>query len=387
LGEEGVMKKRQSFDKAFKAKVVLEALKEAMTIKEIANKYSVHPNQITLWKKQAIENLPDIFERPNKKSEQEKKAEEKYEDALKTVGMMKIENEYLKKVQAPVRERARLIEKENPRIRIGKQCEVLGISRSMAYYEPQNEVLKRDLVLLEKIREILAEIPFYGYRKVMLEVRRRYFRVTEKQVRRVMARSGLQAIFPGRNLSKARQEHKKYPYLLSGKAIRYPNQVWATDLSYIKLPSGHVYLMAIMDLFSRKVLNWTISNTLDAHVFANCLSTTIEEYGAPAIFNTDQGCQFTSDCWISVLKNHGVQVSMDGRNRALDNVFVERLWRSLKYEDIYIRHYESVIELRKGFTRYFRFYNSYRSHQHLDYQVPDEMYESFQIVDQERTAA
>lgn len=159
--------------------------------------------------------------------------------------------------------------------------------------------------------------------------------VSEKQVRRIMNQAGLQAIFPGRNLSKARHEHKKYPYLLAGKKIRYPNQVWATDLTYIKLPSGHMYLMAIIDLYSRRVLNWILTNTLDAQVFANCLSETIEQYGSTSIFNTDQGCQFTSDCWTSVLSEYGINISMEWKNRALDNIYIERLWRSLKYEDIY----------------------------------------------------
>ena len=263
---------------------------------------------------------------------------------------------------------------------IAWQCQALGISRSVAYYARERMVQNRDLVVLEKIRDVLEQLPFYGYRKVSREIQKKHFPVTEKQVRRIMARAGLQAIFPGRNLSKARQEHKKYPYLLGGKIIRFPNQVWATDLTYIKLPSGHVYLMAIIDLYSRKVLNWIITNTLDAPIFANCLRETIKKYGAPAIFNTDQGCQFTSDCWTSVLLDYGITISMDGKNRALDNIFVERLWRSLKYEDIYIKQYESVRELRDGVSRYFRFYNTERFHQSLDYRTPDEMYVSFQTV-------
>ena len=198
-----------------------------------------------------------------------------------------------------------------------------------------------------------------------------------------MTKAGLRAIFPGRNLSKARQEHKKYPYLLSGKIIRHPNQVWATDLTYIKLPTGHMYLMAIIDLYSRKVLNWILTNTLDAPTFANCLRDTIEMWGAPAIFNTDQGCQFTSECWTSVLHEYGVKISMDGKNRALDNIYIERLWRSLKYEDIYLRHYETVRELREGIDRYFTFYNTRRFHQILEYLTPDEVYQSFQAVSQE----
>ena len=270
---------------------------------------------------------------------------------------------------------------------IAWQCQALGISRSVAYYEKEHTVQEQDLVVLEHIRSVLERIPFYGYRKVAREICAKHMPVTEKQVRRIMARSGLQAIFPGRNLSKARQEHKKYPYLLAGKKIRYPNQVWATDLTYIKLPSGHVYLMAIIDLYSRRVLNWIITNTLDAPFFANCLRETIEQYGCPSIFNTDQGCQFTSDCWTSVLHEYGITISMDGKNRALDNIYVERLWRSLKYEDIYIKQYESVRELRDGVARYFRFYNTERFHQSLDYRTPDEMYQSFQVVDLVNQAA
>lgn len=261
------------------------------------------------------------------------------------------------------------------------QCQALGISRSVAYYKREHTLQEQDLPVLEHIRTVLERLPFYGYRKVSREIYAKHKPVTEKQVRRIMARAGLQAIFPGRNLSKARQEHKKYPYLLGGKIIRYPNQVWATDLTYIKLSSGHVYLMAIIDLYSRRVLNWIITNTLDAAIFANCLRETIEQYGSPAIFNTDQGCQFTSDCWTSVLTEHGIAISMDGKNRALDNIYVERLWRSLKYEDVYLRHYESVRELSDGVARYFRFYNTERFHQGIGYLTPDEMYQSFQIVD------
>ena len=166
---------------------------------------------------------------------------------------------------------------------IAWQCQALGISRSVAYYEREHTLQEKDLVVLEHIRTVLERLPFYGYRKVAHEICAKHMPVTEKQVRRIMARAGLQAIFPGRNLSKARQEHKKYPYLLAGKQIRYPNQVWATDLTYIKLPSGHVYLMAIIDLYSRRVLNWIITNTLDAPIFANCLRETIERYGSPSI--------------------------------------------------------------------------------------------------------
>jgi putative transposase len=256
------------------------------------------------------------------------------------------------------------------------QYRFLGISRSTAYYTPLTKRDEADFKLLKKIRDVLQNIPFFGYRKVAQALQEANNEVTKKQVRRVMYRFGLCAIYPGKNLSKARQMNKKYPYLLAGKQIRFPNQVWSTDLTYIKLPHGSMYLMAIIDICSRKVLSWRLFNTLDANCYASLIRETIETYGIPAIFNTDQGCQFTSDVFVNVLLEYGVQISMDGRNRALDNIYIERLWRSLKYEDIYIKRYETVKELKAGIDAYFTFYNTKRFHQSLDYCTPDEMYYS-----------
>ena len=224
----------------------------------------------------------------------------------------------------------------------------------------------------------MNELPFYGSRRIAKELQLTDKKVTRKKAERVMRRFGLQAIYPGMNLSKARMENKKYPYLLAGKRILYPNQVWATDLTYIRLPGSHVYLMAILDLYSRKVLSWRIFNTLDASSYASLLREMIEDYGCPAIFNTDRGCQFTSEVFTGVLREYDIQISMDGKNRALDNIYVERLWRSLKYEDIYLNRYETVTELKNGIDRYFQFYNTRRFHQSLDYKTPAEMYPSFQ---------
>ena len=275
-----------------------------------------------------------------------------------------------------------MIERTHHKLPITQQCALLGISRSSAYYSHRDALHERDRKIVSTIREVMNRYPFFGYRKVFLELNRRQKRaVTSKQVRRIMARAGLKAIYPGYNLSKARQEHKKYPYLLTGKSIRYPNQVWSTDLTYIKVSSGHMYLMAIIDLYSRKVLNWVLSNTLEALIFAQCLRDTLKQYGSPAIFNTDQGCQFTSECWTQVLKEHYIRISMDGKNRALDNIYIERLWRSVKYEDLYLKQYESVKALKEGINRYFQFYNEERFHQGIDYQTPDERYESFKVVD------
>lgn len=238
-----------------------------------------------------------------------------------------------------------------------------------------------------KIKEVQIKYPFYGYRRIWREINKDGGDTTETTVRRVMRRFGIRAIFPGKNLSKACKYHKNYPYLLKNKVIRYPNQVWSTDITYIKLPTGNVYLMAIIDWFSRKVLSWRVFNTMDALQYANLLRETIEEYGCPAIFNTDQGSQFTSDAFIKVLVDYDIQISMDGRDRALDNIRIERLWRSLKYEDIYLKRYETMKDLKAGIDAYFNFYNTARFHQSLDYNVPDEMYKCFQYNELERKQA
>lgn len=261
---------------------------------------------------------------------------------------------------------------------ISRQCSLLGISRSRHYYQPRLGQEKKDLRLLARIREVLSVHPYYGYRRVWREMDRMGRSATEAAVRRVMRRFGASAIFPGRNLSKASKYHRKYPYLLGGKEIRYPNQVWSTDITYIRMPAGNVYLMAIIDWYSRKALSWRVFNTMDALQCAGLLRETIGEYGCPAIFNTDQGSQFTSEVFQNVLSDNHIQVSMDGKGRALDNIRMERLWRSLKYEDIYLKRYETMGELKSGVSAYFNFYNKARFHQSLDYSVPDEMYESFQ---------
>ena len=191
-----------------------------------------------------------------------------------------------------------------------------------------------------------------------------------------MKKSGLRAIYAGKRTSMPAKGHARYPYLLRGKAIWLPNQVWATDITYIKLKGRYVYLAAIIDLYSRKVLSWRISNMMDAEFCVAALEEAIAMWGVPAIFNTDQGSQFTSEAFVGVLESYCIRISMDGRNRALDNIFVERFWRSLKYEDIYLKDYQTMEELKQGLKRYFGFYNSERFHQSLGYKTPDMVYGS-----------
>lgn len=257
---------------------------------------------------------------------------------------------------------------------IKKQCELLGISRSSYYYEPVAAADSKEIKILKAIMEELRVHPFYGYRKITEALNE--IEVTRKQVRHIMSKAGLRAIYPKKRLSIACKQHEKYPYLLRGVNIWLPNQVWATDITYIKLSGGNVYLVAIMDLYSRKVLSWSLSNTLDAEFCTTALNDAIESFGIPAIFNTDQGSQFTSDAFTGVLKRHGIRISMDGKGRALDNIYVERLWRSLKYEDIYLNDYRSMEDLKAGLKKYFNFYNTERFHQSLEYSTPNEIYYS-----------
>lgn len=252
------------------------------------------------------------------------------------------------------------------------QCKLLDISRSAYYYKPLPGQDEKDIEILQEILSVLEDQPFYGYRKVAIALK--HLGVTRKKIRRIMKKAGLRAIYPGKRLSIPNKYHKKYPYLLKGMDIWLPNQVWATDITYIRLRGGYVYLVAIIDLYSRKILSWHLSNTLDAEFCISAFEEAVHLYGIPAVFNSDQGSQFTSEAFVSRLEALDIRISMDGKGRALDNVYIERFWRTLKYEDIYIKDYSSMAELKEGIKKYVMFYNSERFHQSLDYETPDEIY-------------
>ena len=216
--------------------------------------------------------------------------------------------------------------------------------------------------------------PFYGSRKMVVHLRIRGLVVNRKRVQRLMRILGLAGMAPGPNTSLPHPQHKIYPYLLRGVNVTRPNQVWSTDITYIRLTRGFVYLAAVIDWYSRKVLAWRLSNTLDSGFCVDCLEQSLRTYGTPEIFNTDQGCQFTSDAFTGVLNFHGIAISMDGRGRALDNIFVERLWRSVKHEDVYLKGYVNMPSLQLGLTEYFDFYNTERPHQSLGDLTPIQVY-------------
>jgi putative transposase len=232
------------------------------------------------------------------------------------------------------------------------------------------------LKLLELIDTEYTRHPFYGSRKIRRYLNDLGYKINRKRVQRLMRLLGLAGMAPGPNTSRPHPQHKVYPYLLRGVNVIRPNQVWSTDITYIRLAHGFVYLVAVIDWYSRKVLSWRLSNTLDSEFCVDCLEQALQVYGTPEIFNTDQGCQFTSDAFTGALKARGIAISMDGRGRALDNIFVERLWRNVKHEDVYLKGYATMPELLMGLTEYFVFYNTERPHQSLNYSTPDNIYQA-----------
>ena len=256
---------------------------------------------------------------------------------------------------------------------ISRQAEELEISRSTVYYQPR-PVSDADLFLMRRIDELHMNYPFAGSRMLRDMLSLQGLEVGRRHVRSLMRRMGIETLYRKPNTSKPAEGHKIYPYLLRGLAITRPNQVWSTDITYIPMARGFVYLAAVVDWFSRRVLSWRLSITMDVSFCIEALEEAIEKHGRPEIFNTDQGAQFTSEAFTGLLKEEGIQISMDGKGRWADNVFVERLWRSLKYEHVYLHAYESVGEARRKIGSYFEFYNSRRPHSSLEARTPDQVY-------------
>ena len=265
-----------------------------------------------------------------------------------------------------------MIELNHPELSQRRQCELVGLSRSSYYYQPAQESAL-NLELMRLLDEKYMEMPYYGWPRMTAHLRRLGYVINHKRVQRLMQKMGLQAIYPKHKTSQPAPGHRIYPYLLRNLVIERPNHVWSTDITYIPLPTGFMYLVAVIDWFSRYVLSWQLSNTLEGQFCLDALEEALQ-LGTPLIFNTDQGSQFTADRFTGRLEASGIRVSMDGRGRALDNIFVERFWRSLKYEDIYIKRYERVPELRQGLHDYFYKYNQLRLHQSLDYCTPAEVH-------------
>ena len=264
-----------------------------------------------------------------------------------------------------------LIDRENEEMPITTQAQLLGVARSTIYYKPV--VDSYNLKLMHLIDEQYTKTPFYGSRRMREALKRKGYKVNRKRVQRLMRFMGIEAIYPKRNLSKPSSGHKIYPYLLRGRKTREVNEVWSTDITYIRMRHGWLYLVAIMDWMSRYVLSWKLSTTLEVDFCIQALEKALA-IGTPEIFNSDQGSQFTSLAFLDLLEKRNIQISMDGRGRAMDNVFNERLWRSIKYEEVYINDYETVHDAEERIDRYMSFYNWERPHQSLNYKTPAEVY-------------
>jgi putative transposase len=295
------------------------------------------------------------------------------------IGQLQMELDWLKKKLARLgtEQRRGMIEPRHPKLSVVRQCELLELPRSSYYYRP-GPASDENLTLMREIDETYLAYPFFGSRQMTRWLQRQGHRVNRKRVSRLMRMMGLEAIYRRPNLSKASKTHPVYKYLLRNLAVERPNQVSATDITYIPVKGGYVYLCAVIDWHSRYVLSWELSNTLDASFCVRAVARAMAKHGVPEIFNTDQGCQFTSADFTQPLLEAGVKLSMDGKSRCLDNIFVERLWRSLKYEEVYLKRYESVVDAHRQIADCLRFYNERRPHSTHGRRTPAEVYHQTQ---------
>jgi putative transposase len=264
------------------------------------------------------------------------------------------------------------VDRDQAEFSVRRQCELLGVNRSGLYYQPVGESAE-NLRLMRLLDEQYTRVPFYGSRRMTEWLATQGYEVNRKRVTRLMQLMGIEAVYPKPRLSQPGEGHRVYPYLLRGVTVDRLNQVWSTDITYIRMAQGFVYLVAVMDWYSRYVLSWSLSLTMEIDFCIEALRLALRR-GRPEIFNSDQGAQFTSEKFTAELAAKEIAISMDGRGRCMDNIFIERLWRSLKYEEVYLKDYESVTEARTGIERYFRFYNQERLHQSLDYRTPTAIY-------------
>jgi len=270
-------------------------------------------------------------------------------------------------------DRLGMVCRDHPHYSIAQQCQLLKAARSTLYYKPK-PVDGTELALMRRIDELYLKWPFYGSRRLTVELRGEGYAVNRKRVRRLMRRMGIEAIYQKPDTSRKHPDHKIYPYLLKDLDISRANQVWCADITYIPMAKGFLYLVAVMDWFSRRVLAWRLSLTMETGFCVDALQEALERHGVPEIFNTDQGVQFTALSFIESLEAKGVRISMDGKGRFLDNIFIERLWRSLKYEEVFLKAYETVAEARRGIGAWLAFYNDERKHQSLGYRTPAEVF-------------
>ncbi|MCY9829493.1 IS3 family transposase [Vibrio chagasii] len=364
-------RKRRNHSPEFKAKVALDAARGDKTVAELAQKYSLHANQISTWKKELLENAAMIF---TSESQSGKDNSEEVDKLHAKIGQLTMENGFFgQSARSLDRAQRKSSLVKSTQLPIKRQCELLGIARSTAYYQPIG-LYAEEIELRRMIDEIHLQYPFMGSRRIRNELAKKGHNVNRKRVVRLMRDMGIGAIYPKPRTTLANKAHKVYPYLLRDIEVTYPNQAWAIDITYIPMAKGFLYLVAIIDWYSRKVLSWRLSNTMDTSFCIEALEDALKHYGPPDIFNSDQGSQFTSTEFTQKLLDHGIRISMDGKGCWVDNVFIERLWRSLKYEEVYLKAYTTPREAELEIGHYMVFYNEERNHQGLNDLTPDEAY-------------
>jgi putative transposase len=391
-------KKKKSYSADFKSKLVLELFESGDTINAVASRHGVLPKNLVNWKKQFLENMSLAFDK--------KQVVSSYED---NISSLKRENDQLaRKLGKVVVERDWAVEKlksldlssrkkfsnDSEAIQaqsklkkpsLSRRLKLLAVSKKCYYYTAKEKYCSDDdKKILNTIDKIFTAHPYYGYRRMLKALRKFGLKIGEKKVRRMMAFMGLKAIYPEPKTTVAIKEHKKYPYLLKqfknekGQVkIEAPNVVWATDITYIRLAKGFAYLAAIIDWGTKKILSWKISSTMDVSLTTAVLKEALGKYPKPQIVNTDQGSQYTAQEHIKILVENGVSISMDGKGRSIDNIAIERFWRSLKYENVYLNDYQSIKEARRGIAEYMNSYNSDRLHSAIGYETPDEIYYNY----------
>ena len=370
--------KKRTYTSAFKTKIVLEALREEKSIAELSVKYNITPKNIHNWKATFLSNAEIAMEPSKCVAEYKQAAKElnqQVADYAKKVGELTMEKEFLegKLKSLALFDRKLMIDAKHI-LPINKQAELLSIARSTIYYKPVENTYKKSV--LDQLKKIHDEIPCYGYIKAHRQLLEDGYSISENTVHKYRQELGIKAILAVKkpNLSLGNKEHAIYSYKLRDVEISHSNQVWSTDITYIKTASGTVYLAAIIDWHSKAVLSWDISNTMDSSLVMRVLDDAIDKFGTPEIFNTDQGSQYTSYVHTQKLKDYGVIISMDGKGRATDNICIERFWRSAKCERIYLNEYKSLPDLRLDVADYIDFYNNRRFHESINYEKPMTFY-------------
>ena len=401
-------KKRTTYSPDFKSKIVLELLESGKSINEIASKHGILPNSLSLWKKQFIENMNLAFDKSAVVKEYKEEIEhlKKENDGLaRKLGKTIVEKDWAvgklgslglstKKELVDKPEGVQATSKKIPSL--NNQLKMLKISKKAFYYKPIPPFSSDgDLRLLNRIDEIYTKFPYYGHRRIRQELLNSGFKIGRKKVLSAMEHMGLKAIYPSKKTTIPNKEHKKYPYLLTSfkneknqVVVNEVNSVWSADITYIRLKGGFCYLAAIIDWKTKKVLSWKLSSTMDTHLTIGVLTEGLEKYPSPKIFNSDQGSQYTAKEHIEVLVKNNISISMDGKGRSIDNICIERFWRTLKYEEVYLKEYSSIFEARSEISKYIEIYNSQRLHSSIGYKSPDTVYfKTIKICQIEKKAA